>query len=561
MFKLLSLMLMLSFASQAIAENYIVAISDAVARRHLGIYGYPRQTTPQLSQEQEGLLIFSNVYAPVEQGALEFALSSKSQYRQVVAPHTIFAALQEAKVAVHLLAENKTAMTHLLNLSGEESGVSKVGKLDTELIPHMTALLKQPQQQVRVIFIYLDRMHKQQFKNKTLDKNLFGRLASVTDATAINTIDNHTLALDSRVDKLLEISKLYADGFMWLAAHGRQGLGQQMHRKINVPLLMWFSSTYQKKYTARYQQLHNNRIKIFSTDLLFDTLLGIFNASNSSMYRPQFDLSTSSYSVKIDNALMLDGKQKYVTANNKRWWQSHNVKKLLANDEDHRIIPHWVNSIGKLRELWHDGWRAFEIDLFYRRDHDCFVVGHDAKYMSTMCFNTFLTHVPATEVKKIWLDIKNLTSKNISQQLARLEKIISQFKFKKEIFIFESSITSPAYRRVAKAGYHTSYYLPTDELLVLQEENNAEKLQRRAKSLATQANRQEVSAVSFDVRLYPFVKNYLERLLPPNYVFHVWSLPDTLQDKLFFQNARSKMYYYDRRIKTILAEYESIFHL
>ena len=561
MFKFLSLMLMISFASQAVADNYIVAISDAVARRHLGIYGYPRQTTPHLSQEQKELLIFSNVYAPVAQNALEFALSSKSQYQQIVAPHTIFTALQETKVEVHLLAEHETALTHLLKLSGGKSSVSRLGKLDTELIPHITALFKQPQQQVRVIFIYLDRMHKQQFKNKILDKNFFGRLAKVADATSINTIDNHNLALDSRVDRLLEVSKRYAEGFVWFAAHGRQGLGQQMHGKVNVPLLMWFSSAYQKKYAKRYQRLHNNRTKIFSTDLLFDTWLGIFNASNSRMYRPQFDLSASSYSIEIDNALVLDGKQKYVTADNKRWWQSHNVRKLLATDEDRRIIPHWVNSIGKLRELWHDGWRAFEIDLFYRRDRDCFIVGHDAKYMSTMCFNTFLTHVPATEVKKIWLDIKNLTNKNINQQLARLEKIIAQFKFKKEIFIFESSLTSHTYRRVAQAGYHTSYYLPTAELLALQEENNADKLQQRAKSLATQANRQEVAALSFDVRLYPFVKNYLEHLLPSNYVFHVWSLPGTLQNKLFFQNARSKMYYYDRRIKTILAEYESIFHL
>ena len=462
---------------------------------------------------------------------------------------------------MHLLAERKTSLIHLLKLSAGKNSASKVGKLDTELIPYLTALLKQPRQQARVIFIYLDRMHQQQFKNKILDKNLFGCLAKVADATSINNIDNHNLALDSRIDRLLEVSNPYAEGLIWFAAHGRQGLGQQMHRKVNVPLLMWFSSTYQKKYAKRYQRLYNSRGKIFSTDLLFDTLLGIFNISDSIPYRRQFDLSASTYSIEMDNALVLNGKQKYVTSNNKRWWQSHNVSKLLITDEDQRIIPHWVNSIGKLRELWYDGWRAFEIDLFYRRDKGCFIVGHDTNYLSTMCFNTFLTHIPTTEVKKIWLDIKNLTSKNISQQLARLEKVIAQFKFNKEIFIFESSITNQVYRRVAKAGYHTSYYLPTAELLALQEENNSKKLQQRAKALVRQANRQEVSALSFDVRLYPFVKNYLEHLLPSNYVFHVWSLPGTLQDKLFFQNARSKMYYYDRRIKTILAEYESIFHL
>ena len=561
MIKILSLMLMISFASQAIADNYLVAISDAVARRHLGIYGYPRQTTPHLSHQQKKLLIFNNAYAPVTQNALGFALSSKNQYQQVVAPQTIFTALQESKVEVHLLAEHQTALTRLLNLSGGKNSISKVGKLDTELIPYMTALLKRPQQQTRVIFIYLDRMHKRQFKNKTLNKNLFGRLTKVADTTSVNSIDNHNLALDSRVDKLLEVSKLYAEGFIWFAAHGRKGLGQQIHRKVNVPLLMWFSSVYQKKYAKRYQHLSNNRAKIFSTDLLFDTLLGILNISDSKTYHPKFDLSASSYSIEMANALVFNGKQKYATTDNKRWWQSHNVKKLLVTNEDQRIIPHWVNSIGKLRELWHDGWRSFEIDLFYHRDNDCFIVGHDANYLSTMCFNSFLTYVPTTEIKKIWLDIKNLTNKNISQQLARLKKIIRQFKFKKEIFIFESSITSPAYRRISKAGYHTSYYLPTAELLTLQEENNANKLQQRAKSLARQANRQELSAVSFDVRLYPFVKNYLERLLPPNYVFHVWSLPGTLQDKLFFQNARSRIYYYDQRIKTILAEYESIFHL
>ncbi len=571
MFRLaLVIMLTCVFVAHADASaTYLVAISDALGKRHLGIYGYPRRTTPNLQQERE-LIVFRHAYARAATADLSQALHARNQYLQVKDAHSLLTALNAAGVKTFWLTNrDQPRVAH----NGENTVVRK-GSLSAVIRPELAKILsnqarvgKNPQAAGDVV-VFVDLVHQQtsvdqHFKGE-LPRNVYGHYQRIAPTT-LNAYDNRMLAVDKDVARLLQVVKQHGgvSGFIWFATRGFNLLAASekgfAYSQVNIPLVMWFSPAYRQRQAARYRTLRSRVGALFSSDLLHDTLLGIFSVP-SAHYRSSFDLSHAAYSVTADRALVRNGKQKYVTPANRRWWQQHNVRSLQAEGEDQRIIPHWVNSIGKLREMWHDGYRAFELDLFYDEKRNCFVVGHDAENMSTMCFDTFLAQIQISELKKLWLDIKNLTSKNIAAQLLRLNQLSDKLALKQKV-IFESSIESRDYRQVARAGYHTSYYLPTIELLALQTENDSAKLSRRAQQLAAQAKSQEVQAVSFDVRLYPFVKIHLEQLLPQHYVYHVWSLPGTMEDELFFQNTRSKMYYYDPRVKTILSEYNSIFHL
>ena len=67
-------------------------------------------------------------------------------------------------------------------------------------------------------------------------------------------------------------------------------------------------------------------------------------------------------------------------------------------------------------------------------------------------------------------------------------------------------------------------------------------------------------AISFDLRLYPFVKKYMEPYLDTSLSYHTWfpenlnfSTPDLL-GKL-----TKKIFYIDPRVKTVLVPYRSQF--
>jgi len=42
-------------------QIYVMVIGESTTRRHLGIYGYPRETTPHFKRKQNELLIYSDV--------------------------------------------------------------------------------------------------------------------------------------------------------------------------------------------------------------------------------------------------------------------------------------------------------------------------------------------------------------------------------------------------------------------------------------------------------------------------------------------------------------------
>jgi hypothetical protein len=77
----------------------------------------------------------------------------------------------------------------------------------------------------------------------------------------------------------------------------------------------------------------------------------------------------------------------------------------------------------------------------------------------------------------------------------------------------------------------------------------------------TSRRSQGLSAVSFDKNLYPFVKTYLEPLLPEDTVFHTWDLNIGLHKTDFLSRTRSRDYFNDDRVKTILYAYKSQFEL
>jgi hypothetical protein len=85
-------------------------------------------------------------------------------------------------------------------------------------------------------------------------------------------------------------------------------------------------------------------------------------------------------------------------------------------------------------------------------------------------------------------------------------------------------------------------------------------MEKFAIKIAKQAKSQNLSAVSFDHRLYPFVKTHLENKISDKIVYHSWHGP-SLSNVNFKKDLIANDLFLDIRIKTLLTRYISPFNL
>ena len=98
-----------------------------------------------------------------------------------------------------------------------------------------------------------------------------------------------------------------------------------------------------------------------------------------------------------------------------------------------------------------------------------------------------------------------------------------------------------------------------EALLIMGEDDKSRK--NLAKKIADIAKRQNVGAVSFDLRQYKFVKDYLESELGPQIVYHTWSRSVSFKNSNLLEEIQAREYFHDPKVETILLPYASPFSL
>ena len=582
-------------------ETYIVVIGESLNKKHMGLYGYMRNTTPLLTKidENGNLLKFDNAFSshthtmPVLSLSLTEAnqANKKNYYNSL----SIINILNKADIdtywvtnqVLHGAWDNLVSVIahqadHLIALNHSMGKRTTTQEYDGAVIKEVNNILSNDSENSRVIFVHLMGSHGdycsrypdeyQMFSGK-LSASEFGKLSTKTKINnSINCYDNSVLYNDSVVSSIINLLEKKNDisGFLYFSDHADDVVGQVGHNATNftynmtrIPLIMWFSEKYKTRYHEKYSALITHKNTLFSNDDIYDTLIGVFNI-NTDNYQAVNDLASPQYFLEEHSAYTMHGKIPYAGISNYLYQQRKNIIILKGSERALRVIPHRVNSIGKLMDVWSDGYRAFEVDVLYGDDgKDHFLVGHNHGDMSGMSFEQFIASVPSSEIseiEKIWLDLKNLTQQNYANILERLNNLDGKFSLKGKMII-ESGTNGSFFRKFREEGWHISYYLPTNKILNYFGKNKKKEMKDLAKSLSEQTTMQRLSAVSFDHRLYPFVKNYLEPLLNDEIVYHTWDLSVKLYDYDIFTKLDKENYYNDERVKTILLPYKSPFHL
>lgn len=578
-------------------EVYVVVIGESLNKKHMQLYDYIRETTPLLNKlyANNGLIKLNNAFSththtmPVLSLALtEANLQNNKPFYE---SPSIIDILRKANFqtywitnqvvpsawdnAVTVIAKNAD---HLIALNRNVGTRKKTEFFDEEVLPYIKNILDHRDSGNKVLFVHLMGNHGdycarftdqyKRYKGK-LDIGVFGKLAMTNDSSGrINCYDNSVLYNDFVVSSIINLAKKRGglSGVVYFSDHADDVLGEKGHNSgeftfsmTNIPFLFWFSDEYKKKYEEKITNLLNNQGKLFPNDFVYDSLIGLYDIKSQN-YDAKYDISSNKYGNSDIKYTTLGGKISYLKRDNLYYWQRKNINALKPISKNY-IIPHHVNAKGILKEILIDGFDALEFDLIFRNEGGgYFEIGHGSKSLSGVRFAEYLNILQHHSISKIWLDIKNVSEENIPLLLIRLLYLDKIYGLKKRAIV-ESSITDASFSRISEAGFHTSYYLNTSSILRLLRKGNNADLSERAQDISEQIKGQKTSAVSFDSKLYPFVKKYLEKIIDRSTVYHTWDLTNPLANPDFIEVLKSKEYFNDKRIKTMIFHYSSELNL
>jgi len=572
-------------------ETYIIVIGESQNKKHMGLYGYIRKTTPELSKMKDDLIIFHNTYSnhthtvPV----MKLALTEANQYNKEKYYNSlsIIDILKKADIKTYWLT-NQTiygvwdnmisviaiSADHIVALNSTIGKQIRTQKYDGALIDEVKKVLAEETEQNRVIFVHLIGNHfpytarypneYNKFAGK-LNLGEFGTEASKNNN--INKYDNSMLYNDYVVSSIIkELKKEKGiNGFLYMADHTDDLIGLVMHssskftyQMTQIPMFAWFNSNFKNIYNKKYNTLLSRTDLLYSNDMLYNTMIGLFGVKTD-RYNAKYDFTSSKYSLNPKDALVLHGRRKYTDKSNAIYWQKENAKYLIETAQSSRIFPHRVNSIGKLKDIWADSFRSFELDVrFGDNNTKAFQVGHNHGVMG-VSFEKFLTSVDSLEIQRVWFDFKNLNTKNYKDALFALNKLDEKYSLKNRLII-ESGTKEKFFKKFRENNWHTSYYLPTETVVEFLRKKDKQGMKKLSVQIAKQVENQKLSAVSFDSRLYLFVKEYLELKISKKIVYHIWYSP-ALYDANFKNKLLKNELYLDNRVKTLLGVYKSQFNL
>jgi len=584
-------------------ELYVIVFGESVSKNHMQIYNYHRDTTPNLYKllKHDDLMVFDNIFS--------FHTHTNPVFKLLI---------NQANTKNNLDYTKSPFLTDLLNLSGFEtfwiSNQSTLGqytanapsliansarkqffknnyvgkdyrsKYDEVVLDDFNNIIDQDMKKNNAIFIHLNTNHwpyesryPEEFnKFQDLDhlEGIFGKfVAKESTSQVINEYDNSIFYLDYILDQIISKLKTINNkpvAFFFVSDHGEDVYGRRGHNistytpeMTDIPLLMYFNDKYKQKYPNKINQLAKNRGAFIGNDFVYDTLIDIAGLQTD-LYDSSKSLANSEFNIKLNdlNVKNPSVNPKYVNYYkiDYRKIQKTNAEHLLSKNIDNKFFPHKVNSLKKLKQVLNDGFRSFEVDLFFDDKTNSFRTGHNVEDVG-INFEDFLIYCKNNNInlKKVWLDIKNATSENILQIQKKLE-IFDNIYNVKNIFLIETQLTSNLIRKLSDDMWYTSYYLPTNFIKSLNEKKDEENIEKYITKLVNQLEKQNIKSISFDLSIVDFVEKYLNNNINSKIDFNVWYGP-SLYDESFIMNIQKDPIYKKNRYKVFLCKYNSQFEL
>lgn len=297
--------------------SVILVIGESAAKDRMKAFtpGYSSDTTPWLSsvKNRNEFYLFDRTYScyPVTVPALSMFLYGRNQYdrRKIEdVPHIIDVAKKAGYTTWWISNQGK--------MSGEDSPIDFVAhNCDFEKRTAHTGrsdyqafdLLKEiPAGGNHFIVIHLMGSHIRYADRLPPD---FKMLENPAHDQRTNEYDSTLLYTDRLLRDILSYGKekLNLQVMMYCSDHGENMKYSHVASKnmtydmVRIPFFIYLSPDYLSAYKSTAETLRNNEHKVFTNDLMYDTISGILQLPNT-FYEPRFDLSHDGYDLKPEEA-------------------------------------------------------------------------------------------------------------------------------------------------------------------------------------------------------------------------------------------------------------------
>lgn len=285
----------------------------------------PVDTTPWLTSEKENkdFYLFNHAYTnfPATAGALSMALTGINQYneKEIGQVVTLLDVAKKAGYDTWWISNHRQLGAGNPSVDLVSSGAdhtlwtTHAEGADIDLI---SLLKKVPRNGNHFIVLHLMGSHAK-YDSRIPDDWPYLSLpgADETENDYAKTVDYTDYVLKNIFNYSKE--NLHMTAMAYLSDHGEDmkyghGEGHVTWSMLHIPLFFYLSPEYETAFPNTAKALRNNREKIFTNDLLFDTMCGLIQAPNND-YSPTYDLTSPLYSLNADQALAVNGK--WIVAN------------------------------------------------------------------------------------------------------------------------------------------------------------------------------------------------------------------------------------------------------
>jgi len=449
-------------------EIYVVVIGESLNKYNMSLYDYFNNTTPRLlKQKQEhNLKVFNNVYSNAgnTMRALSFALTEANQYNHKnyfeslsfidifnkAGFDTYWLTTQslggDTNTLISVIADSSK---HIMRLASNMSvNIGTSSYYDENNIAELKKDIVKNESKNKLFVIHVMGSHFHYNDRYPKKYDIYQKSSPFVLGTKNKRIlgdyhayDNSVYYNDYVMNSLLDIVQKHGgvSAFLYFADHSEDIAHHRGHTArlesftfpmFEIPMMAWLSPAYIKRYPDTYKVLTSHTNKLFSNDMIYETLIGLAHIKTDH-YKSIFDLCSKHYRLDAKNAMALHGNIHYTDRKNFFYWQKFNTKILKDNNISSKIVIANTDSVGKLEDIWRLGYRSFKLNLFYIDTKKSFQTGTD-KYDTGGDVADLLGYFDVEKIKHIFLNLNNVSKDNVDIVSNILDELDQKLSIKKK---------------------------------------------------------------------------------------------------------------------------------
>lgn len=288
------------------SQTYVFIIGESLTRNHMSIYGYHRNTTPELNRYKDELVVFDNVISShtQTQPSLRLALTQANAKNKI----SVFDALSIVDIAnkagfktwwISNQQPLRSTISSIANMADNAHFISNdyhgvtVRRFDGYMLPHIENAISDKAEK-KAIFIHMMGSHLQ-YDNRVPEEfmvfgdsnvNAYTDEVSTRELKYINSYDNSVLYTDWVVAQIIKALKENKNtglsGLLLFSDHGEEVFDSMEfvgHRPdsispsmIEIPFITWTSKVYREERAKLISTMQENSSNPFMLDNAYLTM-------------------------------------------------------------------------------------------------------------------------------------------------------------------------------------------------------------------------------------------------------------------------------------------------